>query len=191
MSKMLQTVARQAVATTFGIRSTHAASRSLQVAKINTTSGIHLKQRPFQPSKGLVSLAALPFILLLLLPLATAQAETFCSEAGTCPAAKVDQIRAKNADNKVVVYSKSYCPYCARVKGLFGKLNVDYKLVELDEIADGGEIQAALSEVTGVRTVPQVFVGGTFIGGSDDTLRAHSTGKLQEVFEAAGVQAQF
>ena len=54
-----------------------------------------------------------------------------------------------------------------KVKGLFKRLNVDAKVVELDTIVEGEEIQGALRDITGRRTVPQVFVGGDFLGGAD------------------------
>lgn len=45
---------------------------------------------------------------------------------------------------------------CSEVKGLFEKLGVAAKVVELDELADGGKVQEALQQLTGRRTVPQV-----------------------------------
>ncbi|KAJ9568280.1 hypothetical protein OSB04_004246 [Centaurea solstitialis] len=71
------------------------------------------------------------------------------------------------ASNPVVVFSKTYCGYCAKVKKLFKELNVSYKLIELDEESDGDEIQSALAEWTGQRTVPNVFISGKHIGGCD------------------------
>ena len=56
---------------------------------------------------------------------------------------------------------------CAEVKGLFQKLNVDAKVIELDSLADGQQVQEALSGIVGRRTVPQVFVGGVHVGGCD------------------------
>lgn len=49
-------------------------------------------------------------------------------------ASLVDEIKAKNKENPVMVYSKSYCPFCMSVKGLFSDLEVDAKFVELDQI---------------------------------------------------------
>lgn len=99
----------------------------------------------------------------------------------------VEEIKKKNTDNSVIVYSKTYCPYCSEVKGLFRKLGVDAKVVELDDLADGDNVQSALSEVTGRRTVPQVFIGGTFIGGCDDTMAALKSGKLKAAFQEVGI----
>jgi glutaredoxin len=53
---------------------------------------------------------------------------------GRAYASMVDDIKAKNKENPVMVYSKSYCPYCASVKGLFRDLEVQHKVVELDQI---------------------------------------------------------
>ena len=91
------------------------------------------------------------------------------------------QIRSTVADNKIVVYSKSYCPFCMQTKSLFDKIGVEYKVVELDEVDNGAAIQEALLGITQQRTVPNVFVGGEHVGGNDDTQRAAASGKLQEL----------
>lgn len=49
-------------------------------------------------------------------------------------ASLADEIFTKNADNPVMVYSKTYCPYCSQVKQLFGQYKVDVKVAELDQI---------------------------------------------------------
>lgn len=54
-------------------------------------------------------------------------------------------------------------------------------MVELDEREDGWNIQDALSEIVGRRTVPQVFINGKHIGGSDDTVEAYESGKLAKL----------
>jgi len=100
-----------------------------------------------------------------------------------------EDILAKNKTNPCIVYSKTYCPYCSDVKDLFEKqLKIDAKIIELDTLADGDDVQAALSEVSGMRTVPQVFVGGELVGGCDDTLAAYRSGTLEKLLKAAGVQ---
>ncbi|KFM23777.1 Glutaredoxin-C6 [Auxenochlorella protothecoides] len=99
----------------------------------------------------------------------------------------VATLKEKNKKNPVVVYSKTYCPYCAEVKSLFQKLKVDAKVIELDSLADGNDVQQALFEVVGKKTVPQVFVGGQHIGGCDDTMAANDSGKLKEMLKEAGL----
>nr|DAD40059.1 TPA_asm: hypothetical protein HUJ06_014382 [Nelumbo nucifera] len=46
---------------------------------------------------------------------------------------------------------------------------------------DGQDIQDALKEIIGRRTVPQVFINGKHLGGSDDTVEAYESGKLAEL----------
>ncbi|KAH7315444.1 hypothetical protein KP509_21G050100 [Ceratopteris richardii] len=96
-------------------------------------------------------------------------------------------MRAKDlvSSNPVVVFSKSYCPYCIEVKRLLSSLKVKMKVIELDRENDGSAVQSALLEWTGQRTVPNVFIGGKHIGGCDNTKAKHSEGKLVPLLEAA------
>jgi glutaredoxin 3 len=88
-------------------------------------------------------------------------------------------------NNDVVIYSKTYCPYCTSVKSLF--MNhfsaVKTHLVELDTLPNGSSIQAALQSLTGQRTVPNVFVKGKHIGGNDDSQHAFKSGTLSEMLK--------
>lgn len=102
-----------------------------------------------------------------------------------------EQVKEKNHKHPVIVYSKTWCPYCAQVKGLFRDLKVDFTAVELDEVVEGEDVMDALLSITHRRTVPQVFIQGEFIGGCDDTMGAYSSGELAEKFSAAGIDANF
>lgn len=83
--------------------------------------------------------------------------------------------------DKVVIFSKSFCPFCTKVKNLFDSLNIQYQVLELDQRPDGAGIQAYLTEKTGQKTVPMTFVAGTRLGGCDDTLKAHAEGRLLDM----------
>jgi glutaredoxin 3 len=48
-------------------------------------------------------------------------------------------------------------------------------------MSNGNDIQAALQQMTGQRTVPNVFIKGKHLGGNDDTQAAHRSGHLQEL----------
>ncbi|XP_050218979.1 glutaredoxin-C4 [Mercurialis annua] len=85
------------------------------------------------------------------------------------------------AAHKIVIFSKSYCPYCKKAKAVFKELNQKPYVVELDERDDGNLIQNALSKKIGRRTVPQVFIDGKHIGGSDDTVDAYESGELAKL----------
>ena len=82
------------------------------------------------------------------------------------------------ATAKVLIFSKSYCPYCVKVKDMFKAQGVAFKAVELDQVANGSDIQAKLATATGQRTVPNVIIGDKHVGGCDDTLAAQKKGQL-------------
>ena len=86
--------------------------------------------------------------------------------------------------NPIFIASKSYCPYCDATKKTFSKITKDAYIIELDEESDGSEIQAALREMTGQSTVPNVFIGGEHIGGNSDVQQLVSSGKLEEKVKA-------
>jgi len=81
-------------------------------------------------------------------------------------------------NNKVMVFSKTTCPFCTKIKQLFDSQGFKYEVLELDQTAEGPAIQAALAEKSGQRTVPNVFINGDHIGGCDDTLKLHADNQL-------------
>ncbi|XP_004236221.1 glutaredoxin [Solanum lycopersicum] len=89
------------------------------------------------------------------------------------------------SSNPVVVFSKTYCGYCTRVKKLLSQLGATFKVIELDRESDGDEVQAALLEWTKQRTVPNVFIGGEHVGGCDSVLEKHQQGKLLPMLKDA------
>ncbi|RYP64720.1 hypothetical protein DL769_006568 [Monosporascus sp. CRB-8-3] len=71
-------------------------------------------------------------------------------------------------ENGVAVFSKSYCPYCNATKRLLDSVGAKYYALELDQVSDGSEIQDALQEMSGQRTVPNIFINRKHIGGNSD-----------------------
>lgn len=83
---------------------------------------------------------------------------------------------------KVEIYTKAFCPYCSRAKALLAA-----KGVEADEfdITMGGPKRAEMVQrANGRSTVPQVFIGGRHIGGSDDLAALDRAGKLDPLLAA-------
>ncbi|XP_020249534.1 glutaredoxin-like [Asparagus officinalis] len=78
----------------------------------------------------------------------------------------------------------SYCLFSGQVKQLLSQLNASYKMMELDRESDGYEVQSALVEWTGQRTVPNVFIGGC-----DSVIAKHRQGKLVALLTEAGALA--
>lgn len=90
--------------------------------------------------------------------------------------------------NKVVMFSKTYCPYCIKAKRALNQFLApdQYLSIELEQRSDGNAIQEVLGDMTGASTVPRVFIGGRFIGGGDDTAAKAASGELKRLLEAAG-----
>ncbi|KAI9827679.1 MAG: hypothetical protein M1826_006242 [Phylliscum demangeonii] len=70
--------------------------------------------------------------------------------------------------NPVAVFSKSFCPYCRATKSLLTEMGAKFYLLELDLVDDGAAIQDALEEISGQRTVPNVFLDHRHLGGNSD-----------------------
>jgi NADH-dependent peroxiredoxin subunit F len=79
---------------------------------------------------------------------------------------------------RIEVYSKSWCPYCAKAKALLAAKDLDY--TEIDVTNDAGAQKAMIAR-SGRRTVPQIFVDGEAIGGYDDLAGINATGELDRL----------
>ncbi|MGV3555381.1 MAG: glutaredoxin 3 [Croceibacterium sp.] len=77
---------------------------------------------------------------------------------------------------KVEIYTKMFCGYCHRAKRLLDGKGVDY--TEYDITMDGVKRDEMRSRKPDARTVPQVFIDGRAIGGSDDLAALEREGKL-------------
>ncbi|KAI9672843.1 MAG: hypothetical protein M1831_000279 [Alyxoria varia] len=71
-------------------------------------------------------------------------------------------------ENSVAVFSKSWCPHCRQSKQLLTELGAKFFLLELDQVDDGSAIQDALEEITGQRSVPNIFINKNHIGGNSE-----------------------
>jgi len=74
----------------------------------------------------------------------------------------------------VVIYTKEYCPYCQAALRLLDGKGVTYERIEVTSAA----IQDEMAKKAGRRTVPQIFIAGKPIGGSDDLHALDAAGKL-------------
>ncbi|KAH6779480.1 Glutaredoxin family protein [Perilla frutescens var. hirtella] len=133
---------------------------------------------PSAISGNVLSLLQYISLITLIVSLLTASYSTSVEAKPKSPAAFVKKTISSHS---IVIFSKSYCPYCKRAKAVFKELQQEPYVVELDERDDGGKIQDALSEIVGRRTVPQVFINGKHLGGSDDTVEAYENGELAKL----------
>ncbi len=74
------------------------------------------------------------------------------------------------------VYSKGYCPFCARAKQLLSSKGLEFN--EYDITLGGTKKAEMLERAPGARTVPQIFIGNTHVGGSDDLAALERSGQL-------------
>lgn len=83
---------------------------------------------------------------------------------------------------KVEIYTKAFCPYCARAMKLLSSKNVEVE--EFDISMGGPKRSEMLGRANGRSTVPQVFIDGKHVGGSDDLAALEQAGKLDALLSA-------
>jgi len=84
---------------------------------------------------------------------------------------------------QIEIYTQDWCGFCARAKQLFEQRGVAYTEIDAPR---GSEARAeAMRRSGGKTTVPQIFIDGAYIGGSDDLLALDRAGKLDPLLKAA------
>ena len=84
---------------------------------------------------------------------------------------------------KVEVYASMWCPYCHRAKRLLDGKGVQY--IEIDVDAEPARRQEMMQRAQGRYTVPQIFIDGKPVGGSDDIHALDRAGKLDALLGIA------
>jgi glutaredoxin 3 len=85
---------------------------------------------------------------------------------------------------RVEIYTKFGCPYCARAKQLLDQKGVDYEEFEINSVP--GKRDEMLGRSKGKTTVPQIFIDGNHVGGSDDLAELERAGRLDPMLQGAG-----
>lgn len=83
----------------------------------------------------------------------------------------------------VKIYTTATCPYCIRAKQLLKDRGVEH--IEEIRIDANPAQRAKMMEVSGRRTVPQIFIGQTHVGGCDDLVALDGQGGLMPLLNAA------
>jgi len=78
----------------------------------------------------------------------------------------------------IVMYSTRYCPYCVAARKLLKSRGLEFEDIPVDSDPD---LRRRMSEKAGQRTVPQVWIGETHVGGFTELAAAESRGKLDEL----------
>ena len=99
----------------------------------------------------------------------------------------LNQIDSEVKLNKVIIYMKGtkdapQCGFSAAVVDAFNSLGVDF---ETRDILTDNELREAIKKYSNWPTIPQVFIGGKFIGGCDITRELYQTGELKKLVQEA------
>jgi cysteine synthase A len=97
-----------------------------------------------------------------------------------------------DADQPIVLFSLEWCDFCWSVRKLFRRLEIPFRSVDIDSVALqkdelGLRVRRTLQARTGFPTIPQVFVGGEFVGGCAETFDAYRSGMLRDRMKRAGM----
>jgi len=94
-------------------------------------------------------------------------------------------------EQPVVMFALEWCEFCWAVRKMFARHGIGYRSVDLDSVEyqqddRGGKIRVALTVRTSMTTIPQIFVGGEFVGGCTDVFDAYKAGRLQTLLDKHG-----
>ena len=81
----------------------------------------------------------------------------------------------------VKIYTTNYCGFCLRAKDLLKRKGVDFQ--EIDVTGDDAERARLVEASGGLRTVPQIWVGDTHVGGYTDLAKLDSEGRLDGMLQ--------
>ena len=95
-------------------------------------------------------------------------------------------------EQPVVLFALEWCEFCWSVRKMFAKFDVPFRSVDLDSVAYqennwGGQIREALQAQTSMQTIPQIFVGGEFMGGCTELFDAWKEGRVQSLLKESQV----
>lgn len=79
---------------------------------------------------------------------------------------------------KITIYTTSVCPYCIRAKALLDRKGYTYKEINAEDEEIRNDM---IKKAGGRRSVPQIFIGDTHVGGSDDLYELGREGKLDKM----------
>ena len=89
------------------------------------------------------------------------------------------------AKPKVIMYSTSWCGYCARARRLLAQKGAEIEEIDLDMVSNA---RAEMYARSNRRTVPQIFIGERHVGGSDELLELEAAGQLDSLLNGPNPQ---
>mgnify|MGYP001262557995 CR=1 FL=1 len=83
---------------------------------------------------------------------------------------------------KIVIYTGPMCNFCSAAKHLLNKKKVNY--TEFDIGVDSSKMQEMQERTKGARTIPQIFIGNTYVGGYNELKALEVVGKLDSLINS-------
>ena len=84
-------------------------------------------------------------------------------------------------DSGVIMYSTRLCPYCIRARKLLKSKGIAFTDISVD---GRGDLRREMTQLSGRRTVPQVWIGDRHVGGFDDLARLEHQGQLDPLLDS-------
>jgi len=88
---------------------------------------------------------------------------------------------------QIEMYTTSWCPYCTRARHLLERKGASFEEISIEEHP---ERRAEMIQRSGRRTVPQIFIDGQSIGGSDELAALDEAGALDQLLSGARATVQ-
>lgn len=82
---------------------------------------------------------------------------------------------------KIIMYKTPVCPYCVRAKALLEQKGVTQYIEEIDITKDASLLPEMLKKTGGRKSVPQIFINDTYVGGCDDLYALNDKGELDKL----------
>ena len=95
-------------------------------------------------------------------------------------------------EQPVVLFSLEWCEFSWSVRKMFAHYDIPYRSVDLDSVAyqegnRGGKIRSAIQEQTGLKTIPQIYIGGQHVGGATELFDAAKDGSMAQLLKENNV----
>ncbi|XP_009378907.2 glutaredoxin-C11-like [Pyrus x bretschneideri] len=97
----------------------------------------------------------------------------------------MESVRELASQKAAVIFTKSSCCICHSVKTLFYELGASPAIHELDQYANGRDMEWALRNLGCNPALPAVFIGGKYVGSSKDIISYHVDGSLKQMLKDA------
>ena len=115
-------------------------------------------------------------------------------EQEEAPAKAIEFLQETTNDDEspVVLFALEWCEFCWSVRKMFAHYDIPYRSVDLDSVAYqddnwGGKIRKAIEADTGLKTIPQVYIGGKHVGGATDLFDGMKDGSIADMLESNNV----